>query len=195
MMLIVYILLGRRYNNPYMAYDHSGDISANYATEVVSWHLSYREHLEAASARARQTNRLNRLGYEALARTLHRFTGKFGGNVLLGAKMYIAITDTPHVGGDTFTTPTYKDAEGSQIAEEVTGDMDTIKDARDLEIELYSQMWEMALNAPYLTSLIEQIARSHTSAEAEIGRVKMGAAMMRAMHIHAAQRLAQGPKT
>ncbi len=171
-----------------MAYDHSGDLPTDYAFETVEWYLSFPEHMERASKRALNGNYLNDLGCRAIARIIRRFAGDFGGDLVTGAKLYAAITDTPHVGDDTVGTPTYTDVDGVRIAQEVAASLDTIQSPRDFELYVHTQFWEMDEHADQLRNLLDSIASSHTADERYAEHIKMGAAMLRGLHIDAARR-------
>ena len=171
-----------------MAYDHSGDLPESYPVDLVAWELSLEGEFEAAAQSASQNNKLNLLALTAIARTLPRFAGKYAGDIMIGAKLYAAVTDPSRL-GDEQAPLTYFEPEQEKVAEQTIASLEQTKSASDFEIRIMSQFWEMVRTTRQLNRLIDRVAFEAGFDQQKTDRIRMGAALLRALHIEASRRL------
>lgn len=172
-----------------MAYDHSGDLPHDYDFGFVRRLLVKPPQLSYAHEFT-ERNRLNKLGHKAVLRGVAAGYGEYDATAAhLGVIVYETLTDTPLVGGDFVGTPTYCDPDGSSLAERLALEL-TNYDAFDLETISYSARVAMKKDAPWLDSLISEIVGGIVGSDRSFAfRAKVGAALMRNLHIKAQQQM------
>ena len=178
-----------------MAYDHSGDLPESYRFTAIANQLVEPNLRAILHERAESSNFLNEIGHPAVVSAISRMGGSSEAAFAdFGTTLYEIATDTPNVGNDLITTPTYRNPVEQQAAFWTSYTMDCFDPldvcrAADMSLKI------MIEDAPMLDEFIDDIssiAFSDGLTHREKIMVKTGAALMRSLHITGQYRLDGG---